>query len=194
MFADALHRAVPKSNQPQPPAQELEAAYKTLAEGLISSKERSKLQRQQSNKQKQARTITIINTDALDKVNVPLDRLKNLWSLALAKALTASARLPEAVPKSNQPQPSAQELEAAYKTLPEGLIRSRERNTDALNKIHLWSLALAKALTAGARLAAYKTLAEVRLNRLIPLMAGVIPALVTPSLLWRARRHRLHRA
>jgi predicted small metal-binding protein len=166
----------------------LKAAYKTLAEGLIRSKERSELPRQQSNKQKTDQTITIINSDALNKIRAPLDRLKNLCSPALAKALTAGAPLPEAVLKSNQPQPSAQELEATYKTLAEGLIRSKERselarqqsnkqksdqtitiiNTDALNKIrspldklkNLCSPALVRALTAGARLAACKTLAE----------------------------------
>ena len=181
-----LPEAALKTDHPQPSARELETLYQTLAEGLICSKERSGLPRQRSSKLDQP--ITIINADALNKICVTLERLKNLCSPALAKALLAGARSPEAVLKTDYPQPSAQEVETLYRTLSEGLICSKERselprqqanlekpdqtitiiNADALDKLRvsfdrlkdLCSPTLAKALAAGARLAGYKTLAE----------------------------------
>lgn len=121
-----LPEDVLETDHPQTSAQELETLYQTLAEGLICSKERSGLPRQRSNKPDQS--ITIINADALNKICVTLERLKNLCSPALAKALLAGARLPEAVLKTDAPQPSAQELETLYQTLSQGLICSKERS------------------------------------------------------------------
>ena len=180
--------AVLKTDYPQPSAQEVETLYRTLSEGLICSKELSELPRQQANLEKPDQTITIINADALNKICVTLERLKNLCSPALAKASLAGARSPEAVLKTDYPQPSAQEVETLYRTLSEGLICSKELselprqqanlekpdqnitiiNADALDKLRvsfdrlkdLCSPTLAKALAAGARLAGYKTLAE----------------------------------
>ena len=182
--------AVLKTDYPQPSAQEPKTLFRTLSEGLICSKERSELPRQQANLEKPNQPITIINADALNKICVTLGRLKNLCSPALATALLAGARSPEAVLKTGYPQPSAQELETLYRTLSEGLICSKERselprqqaklekpdqtititiiNGDALDTLRvsfdrlkvLCSPTLAKALAAGARLAGYKTLAE----------------------------------
>jgi hypothetical protein len=180
--------AILKTDYPQPSAQEPKTLYRTLSEGLICSQERSKLPRQQANLEKPNQTITIINADALNKICVTLERLRILCSPALAKALLAGARSPEAVLKTDYPQPSAQELETLYRTLSEGLICSKEWselprqqanlekpdqtitiiNADALDTLRvsfdrlkdLCSPTLAKALAAGARLAGYKTLAE----------------------------------
>ena len=62
------------------------------------------------------------------KLRVPFDNLKNLCFSALGKALRVGARLPEAVLKTDHPQPSARELETLYRTLSEGLICSKERS------------------------------------------------------------------
>jgi len=77
IFADTLPDAVPKSTQPQRSAQELEAIYKTLAEGLFHSNKR--LEFSSRNTQKLNQTINVVYTAILNKIRAYIDRLKILF-------------------------------------------------------------------------------------------------------------------
>ena len=82
IFADTLPDAVPMSAQPRRPALELEAIYKTLAEGLLHSNKR--LEMSSRNTQRRDQTINAVETAVLNQIRVCIDGLKNLYSSAAA--------------------------------------------------------------------------------------------------------------
>jgi len=90
IFANTLPDAILTGTQPQRSAPELEAVYKTLAEGLLHSKER--LEPSSTDTQKLDQTVTAVDTAALNKVRAFLDGLKHLYSL-VAAFLTTGTRL-----------------------------------------------------------------------------------------------------